>query len=195
MSSFESVVSTHQQYPVISTHMLSRLGIRNLSVECQRRERVAWEQVDACAQCNSMATAGEHGIDCWRWNHDLLFVCSRWWQSLLLMLALELLLLFSLARHDDRFMTGRDTNWMCIQYARGHRMLTVNLSRLSLTARATSLAVSPPLSPSSSLTARRSLSSAARPSTSLESSSAPSVCLYYLLPSTRTSFYAILVLS
>ena len=54
-------------------------------------------------------------------------------------------------------------------------MANLLLCRSSSTARATSSVASPASSPSSSSTARRSLLSAARPSTSLASSSAPSV--------------------
>lgn len=54
-------------------------------------------------------------------------------------------------------------------------MANLLLYRSSSTARATSSVASPASSPSSSSTARRSLLSAARPSTSLASSSAPSV--------------------
>lgn len=116
------------------------------------------------------------------------FICLRWMAIAVVATAAS-----SLLWHD----TTIDSRWgetqetcACIQRLRTSNADRECSSRLSLTARATSLAVSPPSSPSSSSTARRSSSSAARPSTSLESSSAPSVRPSY--PTAHPNlFYAI----
>lgn len=81
--------------------------------------------------------------------------------------------------HEHRILPGHSR-----QFRKRCASTNTSIYRLSLTARATSSVVWPRLWPSSSSTARRLLSSAARPSTSPASSSAQSV-----RPTTNTDFH------